>query len=1061
MRRVESCGSRGVGSDKHSDGHDKIGGTRGDTMQKADKLQIIRRLSEKELTTRLLIPLYESSGMGCRSVRYVHKRLEFGKDVIYCREDEYGNRVYTGIQVKKTPITSRNIDTVFRQTNEAFGEAFTDLADGKQKSLDRFVVLTPNEFLEDAKESLYASLRGARLDKVVTCVDGSRLVDLLDKHLPSAFWDEYDCFKRYFEAMSRDFATVKDISAIGQKEGVRLRTIYVPMRLSEVTPESISTERLGEQSLGTEAAQTERQMFLTRKERAKVVDGGCAVREHKRLVIVGDPGSGKTMLLRHLCLQMCNENLERQERTCIPIPVTLRELSESGLKLRRYVEKVFEKYEFPNVRRSIEADLKSGRCRLFLDGFDELATKEARSRIARDITAFAKRYSQAPIVATSRRAGYHGELKGFTQLAILEFNDAQMRQFVANWFEDDVQPAQRMCAGIMAHPPIKMLAKNPLMIAIIALIYEEGRELPQRRADLYRRCVDVLLSRWDIQKSLKNKYRCEKKEFVLRKLAFHAHTCNKRVLSAEETHTEILRHFPTLGLSEGDVSYLLDEIWQRSYLLRQVSPDTYDFLHLSFQEYFAALELREKTDGLDILVKHVCESWWQEPTLLYAGIANDATTLIRRIQSEIPEDIFHSNLMLCGRCIADAEHTEVAIRDAIVNELWSLYRGSDFELLRATALDSLAPLRPAAIVSLLTSELESAKRSSVREDAAHALGRLRTERAIGPLIGAILNEVDEHVRWAAGKALIDIGSEQAVDPMMKAMGEGEISVRSAAVDVLGGLRAERAVKPLVSILADDSDRFMRRIATMALGRLPKEEVLGPLLEALVEDKDDGVRVNAAFALAEIGDDRALAPLLRAVEEDRDYHATWAVAAALGTFRSEKAVPLLIRLLEQHKHRVVRGGAAEALGCIGSEQAVKPLMQAVQTDSDGFVRGDAAVALGRIANEQVCELLLSMVANECDAHARVGAARALGNIGNEIAVPALIRVLAEDKDSDVRGSAANALGRIGSKVAVQALMDAMNDCGACYSESRTTVKDAAFGGLAKICRTQGIRILART
>ena len=76
--------------------------------------------------------------------------------------------------------------------------------------------------------------------------------------------------------------------------------------------------------------------------------------------------------------------------------------------------------------------------------------------------------------------------------------------------------------------------------------------------------------------------------------------------------------------------------------------DSYDFLHLSFQEYFTALELKEQSNGLNILSKHLSEPWWEEPTLLYAGIKNDATDLIKKIRKELPEDIFYSNLILFG-----------------------------------------------------------------------------------------------------------------------------------------------------------------------------------------------------------------------------------------------------------------------------------------------------------------------------------------------------------------------------------------------------------------------------
>jgi len=56
-------------------------------------------------------------------------------------------------------------------------------------------------------------------------------------------------------------------------------------------------------------------------------------------------------------------------------------------------------------------------------------------------------------------------------------------------------------SSIEENEQIKALARNPLMISIIAIIYEEDRKLPQKRAALYNRCIEVLLSKWDVQRN--------------------------------------------------------------------------------------------------------------------------------------------------------------------------------------------------------------------------------------------------------------------------------------------------------------------------------------------------------------------------------------------------------------------------------------------------------------------------------------------------------------------------------------------------------------------------------
>lgn len=52
-----------------------------------------------------------------------------------------------------------------------------------------------------------------------------------------------------------------------------------------------------------------------------------------------------------------------------------------------------------------------------------------------------------------------------------------------------------------AHPSVAELARNPLLLSAICLVYHfEGGRLPDDRAVLYRLCVEGLLDRWDAQK---------------------------------------------------------------------------------------------------------------------------------------------------------------------------------------------------------------------------------------------------------------------------------------------------------------------------------------------------------------------------------------------------------------------------------------------------------------------------------------------------------------------------------------------------------------------------------
>ena len=925
-------------------------------MTKEGKLKRVQKLSEVQLRKDLMIQLFKKVDK-FKDVRDCHGSNEFGIDISFYEEIGIDERLYYGVQLKTEDISGTsgkkgNIKTIIDQAEEAHNKGFYCVEEKRDRSVDRFLLVTTRDIASKAEQIIRDALAKHNLGKLISFWNGEKLVEYIEKHYPEYFLEEYEHFVKYFNAMKAEFEAIKDISAIGQKEPVPLEEIYVSLRLVE--PEAMREREIYPEEEKKIFKEERRKIDEERRlMKGKIYDAERAVRDFDRLVIVGVPGSGKTTLLRHLALKSCDENLKKQERTCVPILITLRELLESKKQLREYLDDVFERYQFPKAKDFIEKDLNDGKCRLLLDGFDELATKESQEKIAEQIQGFIENYYKNQIVVTSRVAGYHDELKGFTKLELMEFDDRQIEQFISNWFgKTNPEKAKSMSYAIKQNEQIKALARNPLMIAIIAIIYEEDRKLPQKRAALYNRCVEVLLSRWDVQRRIKNIYPSDKKEFILRKLAFYAHSENKRILSEKEVIGLIRKYLAQARLKEEDIKPFIDEIWKRSYLLRQISMDSYDFLHLSFQEYFTALELKDQADGISTIIEHLQKPWWEEPTLLYAGISKDATALIERIKREVPEDIFYSNLMLFGKCVADAEFTEPSLREKIINDLWSLYQEAEFDPPREKAIKVLAQIKPDSIVDLLIKNLKN-KRAAVRGRAAEALGRIGSEKAIGQLINALADK-GRYVRVIAAVAVGRIGSEAAIEPLINALTDEERDIQWLAAHVLGRIGSEKAIEPLINALAD-KERNVRWGTAYALGNIGSEAAIEPLINALA-DKDSGVRGSTAEALGRIGSEKAIGQLINALA-DKGRYVRVRAAEALGSIGSEKAIEPLMNALAD-KDIDFRGSAADALGSIGSEKAVEPLKKALLDEGEspwGRIKNAAFSALERISKKNLIRI----------------------------------------------------------------------------------------------------------
>lgn len=151
----------------------------------------------------------------------------------------------------------------------------------------------------------------------------------------------------------------------------------------------------------------------------------------------------------------------------------------------------------------------------------------------------------------------------------------------------------------------------------------------------------------------------------------------------------------------------------------------------------------------------------------------------------------------------------------------------------------------------------------IRENAAITLGKIKDERAVEPLF-SLLTDEEWEVEKAATDALIAIG-EPAVGSLIEILqNENEdIFLQMKAVQVLAGIKDERAIQPMILALKENPELDADLGYHLGLmGELAVEPLIGVL-----GDNDPKVRVRAAEALGRIGDKRAIGPLTEALNDE--------------------------------------------------------------------------------------------------------------------------------------------------------------------------------------------------
>jgi formylglycine-generating enzyme required for sulfatase activity len=205
------------------------------------------------------------------------------------------------------------------------------------------------------------------------------------------------------------------------------------------------------------------------------------------------------------------------------------------------------------------------------------------------------------------------------------------------------------------------LTRNPLLLTAICLVHRDRGRLPHRRADLYEECIDVLLERWREAKKLPVSVSAKQARRVLQPLARWLHDVEGRTRAPAAEIAPVLEGpLAGIGWRGGSAGEFLRTIRDESGLLTGWSDETYGLMHLGFQEYLAAREVRsrafEDAAVIEELADHFGESWWREVTLLLLAL-EDPPLFAPLMRAVVRRPAFARHADLVYECLDDAVTT--------------------------------------------------------------------------------------------------------------------------------------------------------------------------------------------------------------------------------------------------------------------------------------------------------------------------------------------------------------------------------------------------------------------
>ena len=541
-----------------------------------------------------------------------------------------------------------------------------------------------------------------------------------------------DAYLRHLYEMHRYL----ELRGMGITDQVALKLplldLFVPLEARVATPEG-EAWRTEERLAGRRPSQEEIDAMGERGKPHQVLD---LLDRGDGLVVLGDPGAGKTTLLKFLAVTLASGQggeLGLGERLPVMLPLSAyaRSLAQGEVTLDAFAARYYRELgvDLP-LDAMLERALSQGRALLLFDGLDEVRDTGHRRKVVDRVRRFFALHRSAgnKFVISSRIVGYREvrpQADGLEECTLVDFGADEIETFVDRWVAAIERAAgggeaserraatekRELLAAVRRSPGVRTLASNPLLLTILALMKRGGVSLPERRVDLYQNYVETLIKHWNLARSLDGPAQqvpdLHETLKVLAPLALWMHETSPGVGLVPEA--KVRRRLEEIYTERGaedpaaSARAFLRDVRDHACLLLDRGGRQYGFIHLTFQEYLAAVALARRgqidpAPVIEALVEQVDEAPWHEVARLTVGVLglvqgrDEAADAVVRALAEAGEP--GAGITLAGQAVADVWPGGVTdtcrreIRDGLLTAL-----SNDREVsppVRAAAGDALA-----------------------------------------------------------------------------------------------------------------------------------------------------------------------------------------------------------------------------------------------------------------------------------------------------------------------------------------------------------------------------------
>lgn len=589
------------------------------------KQKYLKELSEDDFRDLAVRPLFLR--LGFKDGRDLCGPTEAGKDAIFWQTDLLKSIDYVAVQTKKGNLNlaskaTANLVAAVTQLNTAMAVEII-VQNSKQKQRPNKVILCASgKINEQAKEYLLREVKNPNIQ----FYDTDDLIPLIDENLPE-LWLNIDADLLPY---------VKAIKRLITGEG--------NIELANNTPAS---QLLGPNSATDEgfiSLNLHRTTLKPKNIKGKVVNEpyfeelpltNITEKPHKRIMLVGDAGSGKSTSLKRIAYICAVKMLASEKDIKIPILLTSRDIfSKNPSNFVDYCANATKEFSNSQKAAFTQKDLASGNIIILIDSLDELPSDFARNNVLNHLENFHKIYPKIQIIITSRPYKFISsmpQLKAYAEYKISPISWRQAEKLITSVKKGDPIPSSQSKEMLRKLEKIHGIELNPLLVTVFAASTDISKQdIPANITELFKKFTELMLGRWDENKGFNLQYQATLKDFCITCLAYKMHTDRVTIMDYSEAVSLVTKMLVDRGY-EIDSKKILDEIFSRSGLFRN-NENTIEFKHHLLQEFFAGRAI-ENTDDVK---RYINDEWWKTAIVFYFGDNPKRIDFLKELQKSVP-----------------------------------------------------------------------------------------------------------------------------------------------------------------------------------------------------------------------------------------------------------------------------------------------------------------------------------------------------------------------------------------------------------------------------------------